>query len=75
MRFIYATLLLLILVALGIFAVQNPESITLRFLNWSVTSPFALLAIIVYLLGMVSGWTVLGVIRRSLSRATAKPQE
>jgi uncharacterized integral membrane protein len=66
MRVLYAVLLLLLLSFVGVFAVQNSGLITLEFLNWKVTSPCSLLIVLVYLLGMVSGWTVFGVMRRSL---------
>jgi uncharacterized integral membrane protein len=73
MRVVYGLILLLLLGAVGVFAVQNPDIITLKYLDRSVTCPVSLLVIIVYLLGMVSGWTVLGIVRRSLRRVTEHP--
>ena len=46
--------------AIGVFALQNRESITLQYLDQNVTCPLALLVGIVYVLGMLSGWTVVG---------------
>ncbi|MGE3821635.1 MAG: LapA family protein [Isosphaeraceae bacterium] len=71
MRVIYTIFLFIILGAIGLFALQNFQTITLKFANWSISCPVPLLVIIVYLLGMVSGWTVLGLMRRSIQRATA----
>jgi uncharacterized integral membrane protein len=73
MRFIQAALLLVFLGALGLFAVQNTDAITVNFLTWKATGPVALLAIAAYLLGMVSGWTVVAFLRRSLNRVSERP--
>jgi putative membrane protein len=71
MRVVYFVILLLVLGAVGIFAVQNHEIITLKYLNWSISCPLSLLVVMVYLLGMASGWTVLSIMRLSLRRVTA----
>ncbi len=68
MRFIYFLILMVLLAAIGLFAVQNPETITVRYLDRSVSCPLALLVGSVYLIGMMSGWTVIGMFRRSLHR-------
>jgi putative membrane protein len=73
MRFVYLLILLLALAALVVFAVQNSETVTLQYLNWSITCPLPLLIAMVYLLGMVSGWTVIGSLRRSLRHVTERP--
>ena len=70
MRFIQAIILLAFLGAVGLFAVQNTETITVDFWTWKLTGPVALLAIAAYLLGMVSGWTVVSFFRRSLRRVS-----
>ena len=70
MRIVYFIILLTFLGAVGIFAWQNQETITLLYLDRSVACPLALLIGIVYVLGMLSGWTVVGVVRRSLRRVS-----
>ena len=75
MRFIQAVLLLVFLGALGMFAVQNTDAITVAFWTWRTTAPVALLAIAAYLLGMLSGWTVVAFVRRSLRRVSERPAE
>lgn len=75
MRFIQAIILLIFLGAVGLFAVQNTEAITVTFWTWKITGPIALLAIAVYLLGMLSGWTVVSFFRRSLQRVSERPTE
>ena len=66
----YLLFLLLALAAVVIFAVQNNETVTLQYLDRSVTCTLSLFVAIVYVVGMVSGWTVIGLLRRSLLRAT-----
>jgi lipopolysaccharide assembly protein A len=73
MRFFYFLVLVLIIAALAVFAVQNDENVPLRYLDRSVTLPMVLLIGAVYLLGMVSGWTVVGILKRSFQRVTERP--
>jgi uncharacterized membrane protein YciS (DUF1049 family) len=70
MRLVYFLLLLLIVAAVVLFGVQNHERVTLTYLDRSVTLYLPLLIAIVYLLGMVSGWTVVGFLKRSVERVT-----
>ena len=75
MRFIQAVILLAFLGVVGLFAVQNTEAITVSFWTWKTTGPVALLAIAAYLLGMLSGWTVVSFFTRSLQRVTGCPTD
>jgi uncharacterized integral membrane protein len=68
MRFIQAVILLVFLGAIGLFAFQNTDVITFHFWTWNLTGPVAIVTIAVYLLGMLSGWTVVAFMRRSLRR-------
>ena len=60
MRFLYFLFLLVFVGAVGIFAYYNRDVVTVRFLDWSTTASIAAVAGAAYLLGMVSGWTVVG---------------
>jgi lipopolysaccharide assembly protein A len=73
MRIIQAILFLVFLGAVGLFAVQNTRSVTVEFWTWEVTGPVAAVVVAVYLLGMVSGWTVVAFVRRSLRRVGERP--
>ncbi len=73
MRMIYFFILLLLLGAIGVFALQNQAVVTLKYLDRSVSCPTSLLIAVVYLLGMVSGWTVVGVVQHSLRRVSEPP--
>jgi lipopolysaccharide assembly protein A len=73
MRSILAVILLAFLVTIGIFAVQNTQAVEVRFLNWILNAPFALLAIGIYLAGMLSGGSVVAFLRRSIARVASPP--
>jgi uncharacterized integral membrane protein len=72
MRFIQGVLLLIFLGAVAIFAFQNNQTITVSFLNWRTPYPIsvALLSVAAYLLGMLSGWTVVAFLRRSIRKVS-----
>jgi len=67
MRFLCFLFLVVFLAAVGGFAYFNQESVTVRFGDYSVTSSLAVVAGVVYVLGMVSGWTMIRMVRRSAS--------
>ncbi len=69
MRFIYLALLILFAGVTVLFALQNLETITVSFLNWSVTLPIAVVVIGAYALGMASGGSVLAFLRWTLGRS------
>jgi hypothetical protein len=75
MRLIYFLFLVAFAGAVGVFAYQNQHEITLTFLNWQITASVALVAGVIYALGMLSGWTVVGMIRRSFRRVTAEADQ
>ncbi len=74
MRYIQAVVFLAFLMTVGIFALQNRNVITINFLTWNLSQSVAIVTIAVYLLGMISGWTVLAIARVSFRRATQHPQ-
>jgi lipopolysaccharide assembly protein A len=74
MRLLQALIFLAFLGAIGIFAVQNTSVLTFSFLNWHVTGTVAVLAIATYLLGMLSGWTVVSFMMRSMRRVGQQPR-
>jgi putative membrane protein len=74
MRQLQAALFLVFLAIVGIFALQNNDVITVHFLTWTVRSPVALLTVAVYLLGMLTGWTVVAFVTRSIRRVSEQRQ-
>jgi lipopolysaccharide assembly protein A len=67
-------LCLLFLLAVGAAAVvlyrENDQTLTLTFFDRVVTAPVATVVGIAYGLGMLTGWSVLGLLRRSFDSAT-----
>ena len=74
-RFFCLLVLLALVGAVAVFAYQNAGQVNVQFLNWGVPAPVAAVAGAAYLMGMVSGWTVVGIFRRSLYRATEPYQQ
>ncbi|HEY1380630.1 MAG TPA: hypothetical protein VGF55_27765 [Gemmataceae bacterium] len=68
MRALYFLFLLAFVAAVGAFAYFNRQEVSLRFFDWSMTTSVALVAAAAYVLGMLSGWTVVGMLRRSWDR-------
>jgi hypothetical protein len=54
--------------AVAAFAYFNRGEVEVRFFDWSVPTSLAALAGAAYVLGMLSGWAVVGVLRRSIER-------
>ena len=74
MRYLLGLILLIFLGAVGLFAVQNTQPITVKFWNLGVTAPVALFAVGVYLLGMISGWNVVAFLRSSINQVRSRSQ-
>ena len=72
MRVIYLAVLLVLVLGIVAFAMQNGEPITLRFLEWKVQYPLSLVVGAVYLIGMISGSAFVGLLRRSVHRMTER---
>jgi lipopolysaccharide assembly protein A len=72
MRFFYFLLLVLFLGAVTVFAVQNKDPIAVKFLDRELSYPLAAIVGAAYVLGMFSGWTVVGMVRRSFRRVTER---
>ena len=70
MRWVYLVLLLVIVAVIVVFIVQNRENQTVNFLNQKFEAPLSLFFIAVYFLGMWSGGTVVGFIKRAYRHAT-----
>jgi uncharacterized integral membrane protein len=69
MRWIYLILLLVIVAVVGVFVAQNREDQTVLFFNQKLTLPLCFYFVAVYFLGMWSGGTVVGFVKRAYHRA------
>lgn len=73
MRFLCFLFLLVFAGIVGAFAYFNQQEVTLSFFDRSLTAPIAAVAGAAYVLGMLSGWTIVGMIRRSVHYITERP--
>lgn len=70
MRYLYLAIVILITLAVATFKVQNIDTVTVSFLSSSITLPLSFLIVAVYLLGMLTGGTVISLFRTWLRQAS-----
>ena len=75
MRWVYLVLLVVIVTMIVVFVAQNRENETLMFFNQSITAPLYVFFVAVYLLGMWTGGTVVGFVKRAYHQATEHEQK
>lgn len=63
MRWFNTIAIVTLVAAMLIFAFQNFQSITVSFLGFSISAPLAVLAAIIYLLGMATGGSAWALMR------------
>jgi lipopolysaccharide assembly protein A len=74
MRWFYLVLLLVIVTIIVVFIAQNREDATVTFFNQRLTAPLAVFFVAVYFLGMWSGGTVVGFVKRAYKHAAGREQ-
>jgi uncharacterized integral membrane protein len=65
MRYVHIAIIVLLTLAVLSFKFQNLQSVTVEFFALSVTMPVTLLVVLVYVLGMFTGGSLWGLIKRS----------
>jgi uncharacterized integral membrane protein len=65
MRYVTGTLAVCFLLAIVVFSVQNRASVDVSFLFWSASIPKVFLILGTYLLGMVSGFGLLHLLKQA----------
>jgi len=75
MRWIYLVLLVVIVTIVVVFIAQNRDNETVAFFNQRITAPLSIYFVAVYFLGMWSGGTVVGFVKRAYHQATAGREE
>jgi uncharacterized membrane protein YciS (DUF1049 family) len=73
MRTIYFLFLLAFAGAAALLAYENQQDVTMTVFNTSITTSISILVGLTYLAGMLSGWTLIGILRRSLHRVLERP--
>ncbi len=59
MRYVYIALIVVVTAAVLLFKLQNLEQVTVSFLSVSFTLPVSMLLILVYVMGMLTGGSLL----------------
>ena len=75
MRWVYLVLLLVIVVVIVVFVLENRENETVTFFNQRITAPLSLFFVAVYFLGMWTGGTVVGFVKRAYHHATEREEQ
>ena len=70
MRWVYLLLLLAIVAIIVVFVFENDQNTTVRLFDQSFTAPVSWIIVAVYFLGMWSGGTVVGFVKRAYHHAT-----
>jgi len=68
-RWLHLSVVTLFAAVIVLFVAQNHQIVTMSFLGFRATLPMALLAGIIYLLGMVTGGSLIALLRRSVAGA------
>ena len=71
MRWVYLTIVVVFAAAIVIFVFQNLEPVTMSFLGLSARAPLAILTVIVYGLGAVTGGSLFALLRKSVRESRA----
>jgi lipopolysaccharide assembly protein A len=69
MRWFYVALIVLLAAITLIFVIQNFQIVTVSFLRISAETPLAFLIVLIYLLGALTGGSLLALLRRSFAGA------
>jgi uncharacterized integral membrane protein len=75
MRWVYLVLLLVVVTIVVVFIAQNHENTTVLFFHQRITAPLSLFFVAVYFLGMWSGGTVVGFVKRAYQHATEREEQ
>ena len=75
MRQIKIILSVILLILILIFSFQNLGIMTVKLLNWSLSLPKALVIILSYILGMMTGGMLVSIFRALFSSTTPREEE
>jgi len=73
MRWLYLIIIAVFVALILIFVAQNRELVTMSFLGFGLRAPLAILAVIVYVLGAVTGGSLFALLRKSVQESRTRP--
>lgn len=69
LRVINLLIFIVLVGAILIFAFQNMQTVTVTFADFTLSAPMAAVVIAVYVLGMLTGSTLIGALRRTWTKS------
>lgn len=77
MRYVWLFIFLIFVAIVGLFAVENSDPVAINYLDQSLSVqsihlPMSVLIGGVYVLGMLTGWTVIGFLKQTVHRVTER---
>jgi lipopolysaccharide assembly protein A len=69
MRWVYLIIVIVFVAALVIFGIQNLQTVTMSFLGFSVSAPLVVVAVILYVLGAITGGSLYALLRKSVQES------
>lgn len=72
-RYLYIALIVILAGIVVLFKIQNLESVTVSLFSMSISLPVSVLVLLIYVLGMLTGGFVLGLLRSLARGATRRP--
>ncbi len=75
MRLFHTIVVAVLAIIVLAFAIQNFQNTTISLFNAKMSAPLAVVVAIVYLLGMLTGGSVVSLFRWAVSEATRRPED
>ncbi len=66
MRWVYLVIVVLFVATVLIFVAENTDIVSISFLGSALSAPLALIVLVVYVLGAVTGSSLYALLRRSI---------
>jgi uncharacterized integral membrane protein len=66
MRWLHIAIVVVLAAVMLIFAIQNLHTVTVAFLQLSLSAPLSILIVVIYLLGMATGGSLWALVRWAL---------
>ena len=67
MKYVTGTIAVLLFITILIFSIQNLEIVDVRLLTWSMQIRKVFLIMGTYLIGMLSGWGAVEIVKRAIT--------
>ena len=74
MRFLHLAVIGFFALVTVIFALQNLEQVTVSFLGTNARAPLAIVVLVIYVLGAITGGSLLALLRRSYAGVRTMPK-